>query len=54
VERELFAVRDAALIAHATQVDPLGRWFTRPIGCVQKAWPTEGLSSSPDARQCPA
>ena len=38
---EFFAVRDAALIAHATQVDPLGRWFTCPIELQQKAWPTE-------------
>ena len=38
---EFFAVRDAALIAHATQVDPLGRWFTCPIELQQQAWPTE-------------
>ena len=38
---QFFAVRDAALIAHATQVDPLGRWFTCPIELQQKAWPTE-------------
>ena len=38
---EFFAVRDRALIAHATQVDPLGRWFTCPIELQQKAWPTE-------------
>ena len=38
---EFFAVRDRALIAHATQVDPLGRWFTCPIELQQQAWPTE-------------
>ena len=38
---EHFATRDQALIAHATQVDPTGRWFTCPIDLQQKAWPTE-------------
>ena len=36
-----FAVRDRALIAHATQVDPTGRWFSCPIELQQEAWPTE-------------
>ncbi len=36
-----FATRDAALIAHATQVDPTGRWFACPIELQQQAWPTE-------------
>jgi mycothiol S-conjugate amidase len=38
---EYFAVRDAALMAHATQVDPRGRWFTLPLEVQQAAWPTE-------------
>ncbi len=38
---EYFAIRDQALIAHATQVDPNGRWFTCPIELQQHAWPTE-------------
>jgi mycothiol S-conjugate amidase len=38
---EFFAVRDAALIAHATQVDPNGRWFACPIDVQRAAWPTE-------------
>ena len=38
---ELFPVRDQALIAHATQVDPTGRWFACPIELQQHAWPTE-------------
>jgi mycothiol S-conjugate amidase len=38
---EFFEVRDQALIAHATQVDPLGGWFTCPIEVQQAAWPTE-------------
>jgi mycothiol S-conjugate amidase len=36
-----FAVRDAALIAHATQIDPNGRWFACPLEVQQKVWPTE-------------
>jgi len=36
-----FATRDQALIAHATQVDPTGRWFACPIDVQQSAWPTE-------------
>ncbi|MGZ6827335.1 MAG: mycothiol conjugate amidase Mca [Mycobacteriales bacterium] len=36
-----FPTRDQALIAHATQVDPNGRWFACPIELQQKAWPTE-------------
>jgi mycothiol S-conjugate amidase len=38
---EFFATRDQALIAHATQVDPNGRWFAAPIDLQQAAWPTE-------------
>ncbi len=38
---EFFPVRDAALIAHATQVDPTGRWFACPIELQQESWPYE-------------
>ena len=38
---EFFPTRDEALIAHATQVDPTGRWFACPIELQQQAWPTE-------------
>jgi mycothiol S-conjugate amidase len=38
---DFFAVRDEALRAHVTQVDPLGRWFTLPLEVQQEAWPTE-------------
>src|SRR3712207_7991525 len=38
---EYFAVRDAALIAHATQIDPEGRWFACPQDVQQRVWPTE-------------
>jgi mycothiol S-conjugate amidase len=38
---EYFPVRDAALIAHATQIDPTGRWFACPLEVQQQVWPTE-------------
>jgi mycothiol S-conjugate amidase len=38
---DYFAVRDQALIAHATQVDPTGRWFAVPLELQKSAWPTE-------------
>jgi mycothiol S-conjugate amidase len=38
---EYFPLRDAALIAHATQVDPNGRWFHLPLAVQQRVWPTE-------------
>ena len=38
---DYFAVRDRALIAHATQIDPEGFWFACPLEVHQKAWPTE-------------
>jgi mycothiol S-conjugate amidase len=38
---EFFSLRDQALVAHATQVDPTGRWFACPIELQQQAWPTE-------------
>lgn len=36
-----FGVRDDALRAHATQVDPTGRWFAVPLEVQQRVWPTE-------------
>ena len=36
-----FGVRDDALRAHATQVDPDGFWFRAPLEVQQKHWPTE-------------
>jgi mycothiol S-conjugate amidase len=38
---EYFPVRDAALIAHATQIDPDGRWFACPMDTQKQVWPTE-------------
>ncbi|GHJ56569.1 mycothiol conjugate amidase Mca [Micromonospora chersina] len=38
---EYFPVRDDALRAHATQIDPDGFWFQVPMDLQQRAWPTE-------------
>lgn len=38
---EYFEIRDNALRAHATQVDPEGFWFMVPLEIQQRAWPTE-------------
>ena len=38
---EYFPVRDKALIAHATQIDPDGGWFRVPMEVQQEVWPTE-------------
>jgi mycothiol S-conjugate amidase len=36
-----FERRDAALLAHATQVDPNGWFFSVPLEIQRQAWPTE-------------
>lgn len=38
---EYFPLREAALRAHATQIDPDGSWFAVPTVDQQKVWPTE-------------
>jgi mycothiol S-conjugate amidase len=38
---DYFEVRDDALRAHATQVDPNGSWFSVPREFQMKHWPTE-------------
>ncbi len=38
---EYFEIRDQALLAHATQVDPQGGWFACPVSVQREAWPTE-------------
>ena len=38
---DYFDVRDRALIAHATQIDPEGAWFAIPVAVQREAWPTE-------------
>jgi mycothiol S-conjugate amidase len=36
-----YHIRDRALLAHATQIDPDGPWFAVPLEVHQSAWPTE-------------
>ena len=38
---DYFNVRDRALLAHATQVDPDGPWFAVPLDVHRSTWPTE-------------
>ena len=38
---DFYPVRDEALKAHATQVDPNGFWFSCPLEVQRAAWPTE-------------
>jgi mycothiol S-conjugate amidase len=36
-----FDVRDRALLAHETQIDPTSRWFFVPLEIQKEIWPTE-------------
>jgi mycothiol S-conjugate amidase len=38
---DFFEIRDKALIAHATQIDPDGGWFHVPMDLQREVWPTE-------------
>jgi mycothiol S-conjugate amidase len=38
---DYFPIRDQALMAHATQIDPTGAWFACPMEVQQAVWPTE-------------
>jgi mycothiol S-conjugate amidase len=38
---DFFEIRDQALLAHATQIDPEGGWFACPRDVQRAAWPTE-------------
>jgi mycothiol S-conjugate amidase len=38
---EHFETRDAALLAHATQIDPGSRWFAVPLDVQREVWPYE-------------
>jgi mycothiol S-conjugate amidase len=38
---DFFEIRDRALIAHATQIDPESSWFAVPLEVQREAWPTE-------------
>ena len=41
VRRAFFEIRDQALLAHATQIDPESSWFAVPLDVAAAAWPTE-------------
>jgi mycothiol S-conjugate amidase len=43
---EYFSVRDQALLAHATQVDPDGPWFKMPLDMQKDLWPTEDFEAA--------
>lgn len=38
---DYFEVRDDALRAHASQIDPNGQWFAIPLDIQKAVWPTE-------------
>jgi mycothiol S-conjugate amidase len=38
---DFFETRDAALLAHATQIDPNSRWFAVPLEVQREVWPYE-------------
>ncbi|MFJ2745041.1 mycothiol conjugate amidase Mca [Streptomyces sp. NPDC087440] len=38
---DFFEIRDKALLAHATQIDPDGGWFRIPMEIQKEVWPTE-------------
>jgi mycothiol S-conjugate amidase len=38
---DYFDIRDEALKAHATQIDPTSRWFAIPQDLQREVWPTE-------------
>ena len=43
-------MRDQALLAHATQVDPDGSWFPVPLEMQRRIWPTEDFELAPVLR----
>ncbi len=43
---DFFPARDAALLAHATQVDPEGSWFKMPRDLERSVWPTEDFEAA--------
>ena len=43
---DYFGVRDQALLAHATQVDPEGTWFKVPLTMQKEIWPTEDFEAA--------
>ena len=49
---EYFDIRDRALLAHATQVDPDGGWFHAPRDLVREGWPPRTTSWWCRMRRC--
>jgi mycothiol S-conjugate amidase len=49
-----FEVRDRALLAHATQVEPDGWWFRVPLELRRKVWPTEDFQLARSLVEIPA
>ncbi len=43
---EHFGQRNAALLAHATQIDPDGWWFAAPLEIEQRVWPHEDFEAA--------
>src|SRR5450631_1217471 len=43
---DYFELRDQALLAHATQVDPDGTWFRMPMQMQKDIWPTEDFEAA--------
>jgi mycothiol S-conjugate amidase len=43
---DYFEVRDQALMAHATQIDPEGPWFKMPLQMQKEIWPTEDFEAA--------
>jgi mycothiol S-conjugate amidase len=43
---DYFEVRDRALLAHATQIDPDGHWFRVPMDMQKRVWPTEDYEAA--------
>jgi mycothiol S-conjugate amidase len=43
---DYFELRDRALLAHATQVDPDGTWFKVPLAMQKEIWPTEDFEAA--------
>lgn len=50
---DYFEQRDDALRAHATQIDPQGRWFAAPLDIQRAAWPTEDFELAKSAFEVP-
>ena len=38
---DFFGIRDDALRAHRTQIDPEGHWFAAPLDLQREVWPTD-------------